>query len=85
MIMDLEGIDDMAQNEPSRLRKLMKGLLTLEAEIVDLCFFQRTSQVKIAEKLDVGLPVVGYRLGRAAAKIQAMMDAEQDMTINDKP
>lgn len=47
----------------------MKLLPSREEEFVDLYFFQRVTQVEIAERHDVGLPVVGYRLLRAQERI----------------
>lgn len=63
-----------AQLKIRRIREVLDDLPPREADFVDLYFFHQIKQTDIAKLFGVSQPTVCYRLQRAAARIQFLLE-----------
>jgi DNA-directed RNA polymerase specialized sigma24 family protein len=70
----------------NQIREIMELLPPREADFIDLYFFKRCKQTDIATIFAVSQPTVCYRLQRATARIQFLLNlpsVEEDQMVQD--
>lgn len=65
--------DEEAKGKIEQVRDIMESLPPREADFVDLYYFRRLKQTDIAALFGVSQPTVCYRLQRATARIQFLL------------
>lgn len=68
-----DEMSEEKQDKLERVKQILDDLPPVEADFVDLYYYQRKKQTDIAQMFGVSQPTVCYRLQRAADRIQFLM------------